>query len=73
MTYDNEGRWTRTDRPELPSDRLGYPPEVGDADWPALKAAREARAEECPDCVCCTRDDCLRHACAGGSCPCTEG
>jgi hypothetical protein len=25
----------------------------------------------CPDCECCTRDDCSRRAC--GSCPCTEG
>ncbi len=28
--------------------------------------------DECPDCVCCARDDCTGRACVGGSCPCTE-
>lgn len=35
MTYDADGRWARTDRPEMLSDRLGYPPERGDEDWAA--------------------------------------
>ncbi len=46
MTNDGHGRWTRTDRPELISDRLVHPPEIGDADWLALKAAREALAQQ---------------------------
>lgn len=37
------------DRPEMLSDRLGYPPERGDEDWAAIKAARKAAAEELPD------------------------
>lgn len=44
MTYDARGRWTRTDRPELLSDRLGYPPERGDEDWAATEAARNEAA-----------------------------
>ena len=27
------GKWTDTDRPEIPSGRLGCPPERGDRDW----------------------------------------
>lgn len=39
--YDGQGRWIREDRPEMLSDRLGYPPERGDEDWQRIKAARE--------------------------------
>ena len=27
------GQWTRTDRPEISCDRLGYPEQVGDEEW----------------------------------------
>jgi hypothetical protein len=39
----------------------------------ARPAPVRVRDGECGDCLCCTRDDCNRRACAGGSCPCTEG
>jgi 8-oxo-dGTP pyrophosphatase MutT (NUDIX family) len=34
--------WSRTDRPELVSDRLGYPADVGDEAWQRIQAARTA-------------------------------
>jgi hypothetical protein len=43
--YDERGRWVRTDRPEMLSDRLGYPSSVGDKDWRRVKARREQPAE----------------------------
>lgn len=33
-----KGHWVRTDRPEMLSDRLGYPPERGDMDWAIAEA-----------------------------------
>jgi hypothetical protein len=43
--YDDCGNWIREDRPELLSDRLGYPSERGDEDWARIQAARE----QCPE------------------------
>lgn len=39
--YDDRGRWTREDRPEMLSDRLGYDTSVGDDDWKRIAATRE--------------------------------
>lgn len=40
-SYDSRGRWVREDRPEMLSDRLGYPAEVGDEDWKRVAATRK--------------------------------
>lgn len=42
--YDEGGRWIREDRPEMLSDRLGYPSERGDEDWLRISAARESES-----------------------------
>lgn len=39
--YDDRGRWIREDRPEMLSDRLGYPGKVGDEDWQRIEGAHE--------------------------------
>lgn len=41
--YDERGRWVRQDRPEMLSDRLGYPSERGDQDWLRISAVRDQK------------------------------
>jgi hypothetical protein len=47
MTYDASGRWTRTDRPEMLSDRLGNVARIGSGGpvlVPAFRYGRHSRA-----------------------------